>query len=331
MTAPFEIPEDDGRQAQAATWFARWRSGQMTPAELDDVEAWLRRESANREAFEDIASIWEGVESARRDPSIMALREKAKRSARRKPVLVWMRPAAAALIVAGIGLGGIRWMMNVERPDPIVYTTAVGQTSSVELADGSKVILDADSAVKVWPRMVSERRLELVRGRAFFEVAKDPDRPFIVQTDRGSVTAVGTAFDVRRSAAGMKIVLLEGRVRIAPAGARQTKQPVEMAAGYEFVDDGARWSLAKTDSQAETSWIHGDLIFDEQPLSVIVEELNRYGPDKIVISDPEVGRRRLSAVLKAGDTTLFLSAVQTLRLAAVERTGNRALLLRAPK
>jgi transmembrane sensor len=331
MTVRFELPEDDGRQARAAAWFARWRSGQMTPAELDDVEAWLRRESANREAFEDIASIWEGVESTRRDPSIMALREKARRSARRKPLLVWMRPVAAVLIVAGIGFGGIRWMMNAERPDPIVYTTAVGQTSSVELADGSKVILDADSAVKVWPRMVSERRLELVRGRAFFEVAKDPHRPFIVQTDRGSVTAVGTAFDVRRSAAGMKIVLLEGRVRIAPASAQQAKQPIEMAAGYEFVDDGARWSLSKTDSQAETSWIRGDLIFDEQPLSVIVEELNRYGPDKIVISDPEVGRRRLSAVLKAGDNSLFLSSVQTLRLAAVERTGSHALRLRAPK
>lgn len=331
MTVAHEIPEEGGPQAEAVAWFARWRSGAMSPGELDDVEAWLRRDPANREAFEDLAAMWEEIEAARRDPSIMALRERARRLARRKPLLTRLRPVAAVLVVAALGVGAMRWVESIERSNPIVYTTPVGQTSSVELADGSKVILDTDSALKVWPRMVAERRLELVRGRAFFEVAKDPSRPFIVQTDRGSVTAVGTAFDVRRSRAGMKIVLVEGRVRIEPSGPHKPKAPLEMSAGYEFVDEGARWSLKKTDSQAETSWIRGDLIFDERPLSEIVAELNRYGPEKIVISDPEVGRRRLSAVLKAGDNTLFLASVQTLRLAAVERTGKHELHLRAPK
>jgi transmembrane sensor len=191
--------------------------------------------------------------------------------------------------------------------------------------------LDADSALKVWPRMVTERRLELTRGRAFFQVAKDRRRPFIVRTDKGAVTALGTAFDVRRDAAGMKIVLLEGRVRIQPSAQVQTTKPLEMAAGYEFIGDGVGWQLLKTDSVAETSWIRGDLIFDDQPLSTIVEDLNRYGGEKIVIADPEVGRRRLSAVLKAGDSKLFLASVQTLGLASVKRSDQNEIMLVPPQ
>lgn len=328
MTAPLQHPQNEARDV-ALAWFARWRSGRMTAAQQDEAEAWLSLNPANRDAFEEIAAIWDGLGPARQDPAIMTLREQATRLTRRTRLLNWIRPAAAILVVAVMGFGGVRWFMSTRAPAPIVYATRVGETSTMSLADGSKVILDTDSVVKVWPRMVTERRIELVRGRAFFEVAKDRRRPFIVQTDRGSVTALGTAFDVRRDAAGMKIVLLEGRVRVEPtvaSGPKGPTKPMEMAAGYEFVGDGATWRLKKTDSAAETSWIRGDLIFDEQPLSVIANELNRYGAEKIVIGDPEVGRRRLSAVLKAGDTRLFLASVQTLRLAAVERSSNEVTL-----
>lgn len=330
MTRHLETSEQDDAQATAATWFARWRSGRMTAAEIADAEAWLRAAPENRAAFEEIVAVWEAVEPARRDPEIMELRGKARRRGRRNRALTQLRIAAAALLVAALGFGGLQWVRSLTERPPVVYATRIGQTSTVSLADGSKVILDADSALKVWPRMTTERRLELVKGRAFFEVAKDKRRPFVVRTDKGSVTALGTAFDVRRDAAGMKIVLLEGRVRIQPSAKAKASKPVEMAAGYEFVGDGVAWQLTKADSAAETSWIHGDLIFDDQPLSTIVEDLNRYGGERIVIADPDVGSRRLSAVLKAGDRKLFLASVQALRLAGVKRSDENEILLVAP-
>jgi transmembrane sensor len=331
MTHPEELLEENGPQDTAAAWFARWRSGQMTAAQIEDAEAWLRSVPENREAFEDIAAVWDAMEPARRDPAIMDLRGKAKRRGRRNRLWLQLRVAAAVIIVVAVGFGGFRWTRSAAGGQPVEYATRIGQTSTVILADGSKVILDADSALKVWPHMVAERRLELVRGRAFFEVAKDRRRPFIVRTDKGSVTALGTAFDVRRNAAGMKIVLLEGRVQIRPSAKAPSSKPLEMAAGYEFIGDGAAWQLTKTDSEAETSWIRGDLIFDDQPLSAIVEELNRYDPEKIVIGDPEVGRRRLSAVLKAGDSKLFLASVQTLKLASVKRSSENEVMLVPPQ
>ena len=317
MSPPFAIVrnEEDAREA-AVAWFARWRSGQMTKAQIESMEAWLRGAPENAEALEDIARVWDGIEAARRDPGIMALREKAKRAARRGLVTTMLRRAAAIAVFVAVGLTGAFWYAGSSAPT--TYATRVGEQSTVNLRDGSKVTLDTNSQVRVW-RTTSKRQLELVHGRAFFEVAKDARHPFVVRTDRGSVTAVGTAFDVRSDAAGIKVVLVEGKVRIKPdeTGAKA----VEMTAGHAFVGDRNGWRLISADTRTETSWMTGSLVFRDEPLTAIVEELNRYAVDKITISDPAIGRQRLSAVLKSGDTEAFLNSVTLLKFAAVQRTG----------
>jgi transmembrane sensor len=313
-------------EEDAAAWFARSQSGVMPPDEIEALSAWLQDDLGNRQAFEDVAQVWSAIEPARRAPTIMAARERARRSIQRRSLLKLAAPLAAAGVVAVIGIG----LFQVAPGSPVLYGTHVGQTSTVGLPDGSKVVLDTDSAIRFWPRMRGERRIELVRGRAHFEVAKDHARPFVVRTDRGSVTAVGTAFDVRLQADGMKVVLVEGRVRVDPDAAKGRGKPVMLKAGDQVVATGGTWRLSRADTRVETSWLKGDLVFNEQPLRVVVEELNRYSAKKIYIADAAVGERRLSAVLKAGDAVTFINAVQKMKLAKVRTDGVDAVTLVAP-
>ena len=323
MSRDFEnAANQDGQADAAVVWFSRWRSGQMTEAQIEAMETWLRSAPENPQALEDVAAVWDEVEAARRDPAVMAMRERAVRSARRGRTAEMLRRAAAIVAVAATGLVGAYWYAGASAPT--TYATRVGEQSTVHLRDGSKVTLDTNSEVRVW-RTSSKRRLELVHGRAFFEVAKDTRHPFIVATGSGSVTAVGTAFDVRADASGMKVVLVEGRVRIRPAELQN--KAVDMSAGHEFIVDRNGWRLAKADARMETSWVSGRLVFHEEQLSVIVQELNRYGPDKITIADPAIGRRRLSAVLKSGDTEAFVKSVQLLNIAAVQKPGPHEIRL----
>lgn len=175
--------------------------------------------------------------------------------------------------------------------------------------------------MKVWSRRRGERRVDLLNGRAFFEVAKNPERPFVVHVGHGSVTALGTAFDVRLNPKGMRVVLVEGRVRVAPVVAGPDAKAIAMVAGQQIVNDGSVMRLSRANLEVETSWRAGALVFQEQPLSEVVAEVNRYTERKIEIVDPSIAGRKVSAVLKVADTATFLEAIKSMRIARVASEG----------
>jgi transmembrane sensor len=241
------------------------------------------------------------------------------------------RRAATILAVVALGLGAARLATRLFEPSPEVYSTRLGQTSSIALLDGSQITLDTNSQLRVWIGRAGARRLELVRGRAFFKVAKDPRRPFIVRALKGSVTALGTAFDVREDADTLKVTLVEGKVRIKPDVADRKVEPLDLTAGYQYIDRGKGWQISKAATEFETSWVKGDLVFNQNTLDVIAEEVNRYTSSKIVIGDPAIGQERLSAILKIGDTDTLISAIQMLHMAEVSHPSDSEILLTAPK
>jgi transmembrane sensor len=217
--------------------------------------------------------------------------------------------------------------MGVISPQPTVYATRVGQTMSVGLPDGSLAVLDTNSELRAWSPG-KERRLELVRGRALFKVAKDPSRPFVVRAGDHSVTALGTRFDVDLRPASFKVVLVEGRVRVRsdrPAAGPATS--VDMNAGYQLVAGEGGWNLSRTDTRSAEGWTSGRLVFDDAPLSAIAAELNRYTVQPIVVA-PEVAGRRMSAVLPSSDPDAFIASAEALGLA--RRASGARYALAAP-
>src|SRR5262249_6139101 len=155
----------------------------------------------------------------------------------------------------------------------------VGERRSITLADGSRVDLDADSALSV-AFSDAQRRITLERGRAFFQVAKDPARPFIVAAGAGEIRALGTAFDVKHGAdRTVRVAVAEHAVSVAVAG--DSQRLVE--GGMMDYDERGLGPMARADLASLLSWRQDRLFFQDAPLGDVVADLDRYRRGRIVI------------------------------------------------
>ena len=228
---------------------------------------------------------------------------------RRLPV-----PVAAAL-AAMLALVAWWWIPGTGRPpEPARYSTPTGTIRPLALADGSQALLSSDSAISV--RLgPDERDVALDRGEAFFQVSRDPDRPFVVSAGTHEVVAVGTRFAVRRDPAGLRVVVTEGTVRLQAdrAGSGQ-RQPTALLPAGSIALAGPNGVLVRTGSvrQAEDalSWREGLLSFRDTPLAAAAAEFNRYNVRKLVIADPGVGALRIGGSFKWSNAEAFVRLLE---------------------
>jgi transmembrane sensor len=180
--------------------------------------------------------------------------------------------------------------------------------------------------------------VRLQAGEALFEVARDASRPFVVESGGREVRALGTSFIVRREAGQLAVILMEGKVRVAPttgshsdgsgtrtfqvtgqqsASGRADSVMADAAASIVLVP-GQRLMVTDSADQATvdrprleplTAWQRGLVALDYTPLSEAIAEMNRYSDVKLVIDDPRIGSARISGVFRAGDSSSFALAV----------------------
>uniref|UniRef100_B0SXJ1 Anti-FecI sigma factor, FecR n=1 Tax=Caulobacter sp. (strain K31) TaxID=366602 RepID=B0SXJ1_CAUSK len=338
-TPPVNERQEDPDSA-ATTWFARLQGDAVLVEDRRAFERWLGADARNAAAWDRCKGVWDRLSLLDSDPALAALRADALGASDASSSRLSRRGLlTAAGVVAMVGSGAaVAWRLmpkgassstSTASADP-TFTTAVGELSTFHLADGSVVTLSTDSAVKVdpWNR---ERRLSLLRGQAFFKVAKDAARPFVVAVGDKLVTAVGTAFDVRLDPGKLSVTLLEGRVRIAGPSPRGDRM-VEMSAGSKFVAaDAADWNIAAVDAVKESSWLQGRLVFDGEPLSAVVAEMNRFSTRKLRVSDPRVAATPVSGVFKTGQVDAFVAAIRSYGLADVGRVDGQEIELIRPR
>jgi transmembrane sensor len=329
MNAPATSGMDAIRD-QAIAWRMRREAGSLPPAEAEAFHAWLAQAPEHQDAYAAADELWSASGELERHPLFAQTREWAERGSRTTHIT--RRAMAAAFVAVAIGLGGVGVYLQV-MPKPLVdqsFRTAVGQQATVTLPDGSQLTLNTDTVVRT--RADEGRRLVyLDRGQAFFKVAHDARHPFVVSAAGRTVTALGTQFDVRVDHGELKVVLVEGRVRVQSArpaatalaakgeGAAASTAPppmiTDMSAGSQLVAvDDSEWRLTPTNVTRETSWLKGQLVFDDQPLADIVAEMNRYSARKMVV-DPRLAQRRLSGNFTPGDVHGFSQALRAAGLA----------------
>lgn len=325
MTGPAHEPEEvigDPRDI-AAGWFARQRSGEMTSEDRATLRAWLEEDPAHRIAYLSVRRAWGGSAQLRADPQVLEIREL---WSRHQPRRALGRIAAALAAVAVLSSSGFVSWRIVTGPHPLAdaaYRTAVGKQETVRLPDGSEVTLNTDSVLRT--RADKDRRLVyLERGQAYFRVAKDRRHPFVVTAAGRTVTALGTAFDVRVDNGAFMVTLVEGKVRVEEpvptrgAGPQQAVnfQATEMIAGSRLVATAREpWRVTPANVVVDTSWTRDILIFDNQPLSAVVAELNRYSEKKIVVADHGIESTPISGTFRPGDVDSFVRTIQAYRLA----------------
>ena len=207
MTGRIETSLDTRREA-ALAWCLRLADGPLEDAGREAFEGWLNSDPANAALFDEAVALWSGVEDQAGAPEMVVLRGQALESARRANAMRWTRQrvlspriiAIAATLLIAVFAGV--WALGM----PQTYRTGVGEREVVALADGSKLSLDADSAVSVRFSQ-SRRELTLKKGRARFSVAKDPLKPFTVVAAGKTVVAVGTEFSVERLGGQVRVIL----------------------------------------------------------------------------------------------------------------------------
>lgn len=333
-------------EEDACDWLIRRESGHWTEADQAQLERWLDASTLNRVAFLRLEHAW--TESARLKalgagisgdlppppgqwnltPIFEAPRADSEQhdSGIRSVARARRLAIAASLLLTltvGVGLSAYQfWGGGGDR-----YATPVGGLSSVPMSDGSKITLNTNSQLRV-SMTEAECHVDLKRGEAFFEVAKDPVRPFVVEAGKKRVVAVGTKFSVRRDGESIEVVVTEGKVRVEDASRPLPTTGVEAAgsasaegAGTVFLASGA---IARADGEgvrvqrkslqeAEThlSWRRGVLMFREQNLADIVAEFNRYNVRKVVVADPAVAGLKIEGNFRATNVDAFVRLLES--------------------
>jgi len=302
-------PTSEELFADACGWYFRLQAEDVTPAELEAFAVWLGQGSAQDAAWQEVQALLGGL----REPA-RAIR-RAEQAAWRQPARRWRAwaCAAAVLLAVGLTLQNTPWLDRL-RAD---YATGTGESRTIELADGSQLQLNTDSAVQV--RMsAGERQVRLLRGEGFFEVTRDPARPFVVQSGDGWVKVLGTQFSVARRDEQTRVQVAQGKVEVsAGSGA-----PVYLEPGRAVEFQGQQLAdVHGFDPASGFAWRQRQLVFRQQPLSEVVSELNRYWPGKTLVLGDDLRQRVVSGVFEIDKPDAVIKALEyTLNLRAEHYT-----------
>jgi len=318
--------------AEAEAWFARLHADDVTPADRLAFERWCARDPDHPRSYREVERLWHRSGALHRSPEIAALTAQALRDvsparARRR----WRLPlAAAATVLVAVAIGLLQpwqWVWG-ER-----MTTATGEQRRITLSDGSTVLLDAQSRLRL-QYSDTERRLVLDRGQAQFKVRKDASRPFVVAAGDGQVTALGTEFQVRVDGTAVTVTLLEGKVAVdMPTEVAAAPRQDTLIPGEQIRFNARQQVFAKqpADLEVAQSWPRGDLVFKNWRLDALVAEMNRYSDTKLHIRDPAIADVLVSGRFHAGDHQSLILALEAdwpIRVQVLEGKNEIALLQR---
>lgn len=303
---------------EAATWIARLRAPDASSADQHAFSQWLNTSDQHSKAFDEMADTWESLGTAAHIPELTSelqaaqQRSQRKTSARAKWQWASWQSGLAMACIAGL------FTLFTVLSGPIVapaetYITAAGQQRTITLSDGSVIELNTKSSLTV-NFSEAQRSLTLNQGEAYFDVASDKQRPFVVDIGQGSVTAVGTAFNIHRHKAQAQVVVTEGIVQM-----REHMDPTTPSPNSERLSAQQQAAFGKhglsavshADPQKTLAWRAQTLIFDQVPLADALQELNRYLDEPVDSSDPSLLDLKVSGTFSVKAPTDTLQAFKT--------------------
>ncbi len=332
-------------EKQAADWIAKLDNIQIEGIEGEDhsgndviawfgaadpaFAAWIAQSVENRVAFLRFSATWRRADRlAALNADTAPAAGAAVSSFRQRPILAWAAAAALAFVAVFIAADRYFWA-----PGPEVFETAIGGHETVPLADGSRIELNTDT--RLTAKIGSDRRaVALEKGEAYFDIARDETRPFIVEAGNKRITVLGTKFTVRRhnKSGGdgeVEVIVTEGRVRIDDIAVRAHRPPTYADKGTLVLARAGDTLVAeKTEEElsAELGWRQGLLIFDQMDLANVVDEFNRYNRVKLVVADPQAASIRIGGSFKAENVDAFARLLKDGFGLKVAREGNKIVI-----
>jgi transmembrane sensor len=347
-----EAPSREEIEHTARDWFVRIQLGDATgPGEtaekrmeaLAAFEAWRKADPAHAVAYDALIDSFRQTDGLESRYFVAQSRLPRAGFHQRHP---WLSGAIAASLVATIGfsvnragylaptVGGTLATRSPSKDLGALAVTLVGESRRIDLPDGSWVLLDADSELRI-RYSAGERRMRLDRGRARFNVAHEPGRPFIVDAGDNMVIAHGTIFDVAVGPRGAHVALLRGEIEVRRAHGAGVPSTTSEPGAARYLKPGEGLGLvpnaAMPEPQAVSAnsfdWVSGRLAFADTPLVDAVEEMNHYNARKIVLDHGVDGDLRISGGFDARAPQAFAGSVaQALHLLVKKLPDGRILL-----
>lgn len=311
-------------EEQAALWTWRLDAGPLSDADSQAYETWQRQDPRHRRAMEELSKVWlalDGLAEAKRGEKIATFTAAQRRGVHSRQQRWWFAAAASILLA----IGAVLWLRQGSEIQTL--STAVGQQRNVTLADGSIVSLNTNTILET-DLSRHLRQIYLRKGEAHFQVAHDRSRPFLVHAGDAVVRAVGTEFEVRLHAdQHVEVVVNEGRVEVQDAGTsgRGVVLPTvrALSAGQALSTASADYAVTPvTPAQlsSELAWREGAIVFDGEPLSEAIAEIERYTDARIIVTDAHTAALPVGGRFRTDDMQGFFDGLQAALPVSIRRT-----------
>ncbi|MDR7068320.1 transmembrane sensor [Pseudoxanthomonas japonensis] len=352
---------------EASDWLIRLGDHDLQDADIDAWNAWMEASPLHAQAFEDVHLLWDAAAGV--DPGQVIAAQQARaadevataattdrvamsppavthasfqprpttapvpRTATRTRPRRWIALAASVAMLAVL-VGALKFSRTTA-PTGMRLAAEIGTPRQADLPDGSRIDLDAGSEVVV--QFSSQRRqVELVRGQAYFAVAKDAARPFEVRADGALAQALGTHFSVAKRNEGIRVIVTEGRVQVSDLrahGGGIANHVVQLAANQSATlqEGGPLDGPVDLDAESTLAWLQGKVTYRSETLGNVVADLNRYSRRPIILQDATLAQMRVTGRWSTTDLDVWLDSVaQALSLSVVRRQDEILLVSPVP-
>jgi len=359
MNQKFSLNKMNDLTSEACAWIAQLESESTKSDDLAAFKEWVERSPVHKKEIKRLALLSSEI-SVLTD---MAVPLKAAADQRRKFSFLektffrskfrYLTGIFSLLTVFFVG-DHILQNSRISVDEPLLYTTQVGEHREILLSDGTLLDLNTDSKIEV-DYSLERRKVRLLKGEAFFQVAHNAKRPFIVYAGEKSVRAVGTAFVVSLMPKKFEVTVTEGKVELShkvnnEPGQNKNRKPIvasstggqELAilpAATIYLDAGEtvaydssyqkllRDELVRSVSEQEIkrklSWQDGLLDFSETPLIDVINDLSRYTSMNIEISDPELRNLKFGGLFRTNELQALFNALETTFDIEIERISDK--------
>ena len=311
--------------AAAANWVQRLRSTDADETDWRAFERWLQDAPDSRAAFDEAMGIWLSLDRGPRPVVPITTRPRKAAQPQYAAPAAWTAGALAASLAVAVLVAPSLLPASVTQT---TYATAKAERRSVVLADGTRIDLGGGSRLTV--TMSRQRReVDMGEGEVAFNVVHDARRPFVVRTADRQIEDLGTEFDIRNRRQQLDVTVRRGSVNVAPP-AGGAGESYALGVGQRLRHNvGAPVSVVQQVAADDAfAWREGRLIYRDQPLQAVVDDLNQYFPTPIRLEGPGLANLRFSGVLTIDSEAATIRRLSML-LPIVDHGGKGEIVLKS--